>query len=184
MQTAPNVYECMFILDTSKVAGDVPAADKVLRTLLERNHAQVLVSRPWDERRLAYPIKNQKKGLYYLTYFSAMGKEVVGIEKDCALNEMILRMIIVRIDPKLVETMLSVAKGEHAVALHNIKEEAAEDGMGPEEDAGSHRGPRAPPRLIFQNGGPTSPRVRYADPWGDISDPLDLYFCTVHDILA
>ena len=32
-------------------------------------------------------------------------------------------MMVLRIDPKMVETMLAVAKGEHAVALHNIKEE-------------------------------------------------------------
>ena len=133
MQTSPNVYECMFILDTSKVAGDVPAADKQLRTLLERNKAEILVSRPWDERRLAYPIRNQKKGLYYLTYFSTTGDNLVGIERDCAFNEMILRMLVLRIDPKLVETMLSVAKGEHAVALHNIKEEPIDEGMVPPE---------------------------------------------------
>ncbi len=81
---AANVYECMFLLDTTKVGGDVPAADKQLRTLLEKNHAEVLVSRPWDERRLAFPIKNQKKGLYYLTYFSSEGKNLPNIEHDCA----------------------------------------------------------------------------------------------------
>src|SRR6516165_6420498 len=64
-----NVYECMFLLDTNKVAGDVPAAAKQLHAILERNQAEVLASRPWDERRLAYPINGHKKGLYYLTYF-------------------------------------------------------------------------------------------------------------------
>lgn len=117
-----NVYECMFLLDSTKVAGDVANADKVLRGLLEKNHVEVLVSRPWDERRLAYPIKNQKKGLYYLTYFSSEGQNIVGIERDCALNEMILRMMILKIHPKLVETMLAVAKGEHAVALQNYQD--------------------------------------------------------------
>src|SRR5215475_3312649 len=124
-----NVYECMFILDTTKVAGDVAAADKQLRTILEKHNAEVLVSRPWDERRLAYPIRNQKKGLYYLTYFSSEGKNLAPIERDCALNEMIMRMMVLRIDPKLVDTMLSIAKGEHAVALHNIQEEAGEGSM-------------------------------------------------------
>jgi small subunit ribosomal protein S6 len=114
----------MFVLDTSKVAGDVPAADKQLRDLLSKNNAEVLVSRPWDERRLTYPIRNQKKGLYYLTYFSSEGKNLPAIERDCALNEMILRMLILRIDPKLVDTMLTLAKDEHAVALHNISEDA------------------------------------------------------------
>ena len=119
---AANVYECLFLLDTSKVAGDVPAADKQLRAILEKNNAEVLVSRPWDERRLAYQIKNQKKGLYYLTYFSSEGKNLKPIEHDCALNEMILRMLVLKIHPKLVDTMLTVAKGEHAVALQNYQD--------------------------------------------------------------
>ncbi|MCI0642530.1 MAG: 30S ribosomal protein S6 [Gemmataceae bacterium] len=128
---AAKVYECMFLLDTTKVAGDVAAADKQLRGLLEKNNAEVLVARPWDERRLTYPIRKQKKGLYYLTYFSAEGKSLVNIEHDCALNEMILRMLVLNIHPKMVDTMLSLAKGEHAVALHNYQEPAAEEATAP-----------------------------------------------------
>ena len=41
-----NVYECMFLLDTNKVAGDVPAAAKQLHGILEKNQAEVLASRP------------------------------------------------------------------------------------------------------------------------------------------
>lgn len=139
-----NVYECMFLLDTAKVGGDIPAVDKHLRGMLARHNAEVLASRPWDERRLAYPINNQKKGLYYLTYFSTEGKNVVEIERDCALNEMILRMLILRIDPKLVETMLAVARDEHALALHNIHEESTEGegGMGDDEGMSPRRGRR------------------------------------------
>jgi small subunit ribosomal protein S6 len=146
---ATSVYECMFILDTTKVAGDVAAADKQLRHILEKHKAEVLVSRPWDERRLAFPIKNQKKGLYYLTYFSSEGKNLLGIEQDCALSELILRMMVLWIDPKMVETMLAVAKGEHAVALHNIKEDESTEG-GPsliEDDMGDKgHGGRGGPR--------------------------------------
>src|SRR5262249_10143266 len=69
-ETMPaNVYECMFLLDSTKVAGDVPAAAKQLHSILERHQAEILASRPWDERRLAYPMGNHKKGLFYLTYF-------------------------------------------------------------------------------------------------------------------
>ncbi len=139
---AANVYECMFILDSSKVAGNLETADKSLRAMLEKHSAEVLVSRPWDERKFTYPIKKQKKGIYYLTYFSSEGKNLVPIEHDCALNETILRMLVLKIHPKLVETMLSLAKGEHAVALHNMQEEpSAEDGI-PADIGGDDRGPR------------------------------------------
>ena len=131
-----NVYECMFLLDTNKVAGDVPAAAQQLRGILERNHCEILASRPWDERRLAYPIKNHKKGLFYLTYFRTEGKNLINIERDCALSELILRQMVLKIDPKLEENMLRVARDEHALALQAIPEEAAdgESGRGNGED--------------------------------------------------
>lgn len=138
-----NIYECMFLLDSTKVAGDIQAVDAQLRAILERNSAEVLISRPWDERRLSYPIEHHKKGLYYLTYFSAEGKNLVGIERDCALNESIIRMLVLKIEPKLVETMLNVAKGEHATALHNIHDDPADDATG---GGGGDRRDRREPR--------------------------------------
>jgi small subunit ribosomal protein S6 len=129
-----NVYECMFLLDTNKVAGDVPNAAKQLHALLERNQAEVLASRPWDERRLAYPINGHKKGLYYLTYFRSDGKNVVGIERDCALTELILRTLILKVDPKHVDIMLQLARDEHAVALQTVTEPPPEEEGLPSED--------------------------------------------------
>src|SRR6516162_5061840 len=117
-----STYECMFLLDTTKVAGDVPAAAQQLHAILERHHAEILASRPWDERRLAYPIKGHKKGLYYLVYVRTEGKNIVGVEHDVALNEMILRLLVVRVDRKLEEAVLDVARDEHAVALQTVHE--------------------------------------------------------------
>src|SRR5205085_12364447 len=119
-----NVYECMFLLDTNKVAGDVPAAAKQLHAILERNHAEVLASRPWDDRRLAYPIKGHKKGLYYLTYFKADSKKVAELDHDFRLSEVILRHMISVIDPKWNEEMLAVAQDDHRFALQVMHEES------------------------------------------------------------
>jgi small subunit ribosomal protein S6 len=130
----------MFLLDTTKVAGDVPAAQKQLHAILERNQAEVLASRPWDERKLAYPVKGHKKGLYYLTYFRTEGGNVASIERDCALNEMILRTLILNIDPKLVDVMLQLARDEHAVALRTVNEPPEDEVGSREEDRGPRRG--------------------------------------------
>ena len=40
---ASNVYECMFLLDTNKVAGDVKNADKTVRGIFERNGIEVRI---------------------------------------------------------------------------------------------------------------------------------------------
>lgn len=138
-----NVYECMFLLDPTKVAGDIPTATKHVHAILERNHAEILASRPWDERRLAYPIRGHKKGLYYLTYFRSEGKNLRNIEHDCSLSEMIIRLMTLRIEEKLVEDMLQVGRDEHALALQSVSAEASEgDGYGRPDEGDRHRRPR------------------------------------------
>jgi small subunit ribosomal protein S6 len=141
-KTVPdNVYECMFLLDANKVAGDVPAAAKQIHTIFERNHVEILASRPWDERRLSYPVRGHKKGLYYLTYFRTNGKNLLGIERDVSLSEIILRFLVLRIDPKHVDTLLAIARDEHALALQ-VAPDAPGDEMGMGGDDGDFRGPR------------------------------------------
>jgi small subunit ribosomal protein S6 len=137
-----NVYECMFLLDTNKVAGDVAAAAQQIRGILERNQAEMLASRPWDERRLAYPVNGHKKGLYYLTYFRMDGKNLLNVERDLALNEMVLRSLFLRIDPKHVETLLAIARDEHALALQVAPEPSGDGVESGQEDGEMHGGPR------------------------------------------
>jgi small subunit ribosomal protein S6 len=119
-----NLYEGMFLLDTSKMSGDVAGAVAKLHANFEKQHAEILASRPWDERKLAYPIRNQKKGLYYLVYFRCDSKNLVELERDFKLNETILRHLILFIEPKLEEEMLAVARDERALALQTAHEEA------------------------------------------------------------
>ena len=141
-----NVYECMFLLDPNKVAGDVPAVAKQLHGLLERHQAEVLASRQWDERRLAYPIGSHKKGLYYLTYFRTEGKNLAPLEGDIRLNETILRHLVIKVDPKLEAIMLQVARDEHALHLQSVTEDASEDSERKSDEGGDDRGPRRGPR--------------------------------------
>src|SRR5688572_26077360 len=110
-----NVYECLFLLNTSRVGGDTAGAERQLHTTLEKHHCEILVSRPWDERRLTYTIKHQKKALYFLIYFRSETKNLMELNHDLRLNEMILRHMVQRIPSQLVETMLAAAKGERLI---------------------------------------------------------------------
>ena len=141
---AANVYECMFLLDTNKVSGDVPGAAKQLQSILEKHKAEVLASRPWDERRLAYPIEKHKKGLFYLMYFRAEGKIMQELDHDFKLNEMIIRSMVLHIEPKLVDTMLALARDENALALQLIQDDPddATGDMGGDDHRRGGRGRR------------------------------------------
>jgi ribosomal protein S6 len=130
---AKNIYEFMFILDQSKVSTDVPAAVAQLHGVFEKYGCEILASRPWsDQQRLAYPIRNQKKGLYYLIYIRADSLKMTEIEGDFKLFESILRMMPMYIEKKWEEQMLAVAKDEHALALQVAREDVGDiDDYGP-----------------------------------------------------
>ncbi|HCK40738.1 MAG TPA: hypothetical protein DHW22_03800 [Planctomycetaceae bacterium] len=51
------VYEGMFILDANKLARDQDGLTSQVNGLIEAAGGQVEVSRLWEERRLAFPIK-------------------------------------------------------------------------------------------------------------------------------
>ena len=110
---ARNVYEGMFLLDSGKTSGDWNNATKLVHGILERHHAEIIASRPWDERRFAYPIKGHKKGMYLLTYFRADGPNLAKIDNDCRINETILRQLVLKVEPKLVDQLVALAMQPH-----------------------------------------------------------------------
>ncbi len=126
-----NLYECMLMLDSTKVAGDLPTFVQQLHGIFEKHKAEIMASRPWDERRLSYPIKKQKKALFYISYIKVDSLALVHIEHDMTLNESILRHLVMRIEPKLSETMLALARDPHALALQSAHDDGEDDyGMG------------------------------------------------------
>ncbi len=105
------VYEGMFILDANKLARDQDGLTSQVNGLIEAAGGQVEVSRLWEERRLAFPIKGQRKGAYWITYFRVSTQNLVELSRQCELNEGILRQLFVRLPDALVEPILEHAKG-------------------------------------------------------------------------
>lgn len=138
-----NVYECLFLLDANKVGGDLDNAVAVLQGMLEKHQSEILISRPWDEpRRLAYPVEGQKKGLYYLIYFRTEGKHIPEIERDCALNEQILRYLIIKLHhPRIIDGTLAAAREDrNMVAMQTVTDPGPDDGLGDDvRDRGGRR---------------------------------------------
>jgi small subunit ribosomal protein S6 len=109
---ASNVYECMFILDSNRYARDPNGIASQIPQMIEDFGGEVLASRLWNEQRLAYPINGHRKGAYWLTYFRMNTEKVVGFNRACRLNENVLRNLTLRVDPRLVDTLVAHARGE------------------------------------------------------------------------
>ena len=106
---ADNVYEGLFIFDSNKFARDHDALPKVVEEMITSEGGEVKVSRLWEERRLAYPINNQRKGTYWLMYFRSDSQKITSLNRKCALNESLLRHLVLKIHPRLVEPILAHA---------------------------------------------------------------------------
>lgn len=104
-------YEAMFLLDPA-MASDWSAAEAEVKRVLDRAEAKVLGMKKWDERKLAYPIGRNKRGLYVLTFFEASPEKIGPLERDCTLSEKVLRVLVLRRDrltPEKVEKEMTAA---------------------------------------------------------------------------
>src|SRR5688572_8310225 len=90
-------YEAMFLIGQA-AAANLPDVIDHIKDIFHRAGAELVAMKKWDERRLAFEIKKQKRGLYILTYFKAQNTALPGIERDCNLSERILRVMILRAD--------------------------------------------------------------------------------------
>jgi len=135
---AENVYEGMFILDSNRYSRDPQTVSGQVAQMIEAAGGTVLVSRLWEERRLAYPIKGHRKGTYWLSYFRLTGTKLAGLERQCQLSDSIVRVLFVKVDPRIVDTLV-----EHALAGPTAKSEPTPDdsqeGVTDEADSGRRR---------------------------------------------
>ncbi len=109
---AQNVYECMLIYDSNSYARDPAGVGGKIVKIIGNFGGEVLVSRLWNEQRLAYPIKGHRKGTYWLTYFRVDSTKLTDFKRACRLEDDILRSLTLRVDPRLVEPLVAHAKGE------------------------------------------------------------------------
>ncbi len=90
-------YECMFLFGQAAGANLSDAIDHI-KELLNRSHGELLALRKFDDRKLAYEVKGQKRGLYLLAYFKAPNDSMSHFERDCNLSEKLLRTMTLRCD--------------------------------------------------------------------------------------
>jgi small subunit ribosomal protein S6 len=102
-----NTYEAMFLLGAGH-ATDMDAALKLVRGIVEKHEGKVIVLKKWDERKLAYEIRGEKRGLYIVAFFTAPSPAVASITRDVELSDEVLRVMITKADHLNAEEMAAV----------------------------------------------------------------------------
>ncbi len=104
-----NVYEGMFILDSNRYSRDAAGVSGQIPDMIQKLGGQMLASRLWEERRLAYPIDGHRKGTYWLTYFKLDSSQVTALTRQCQLSDSIVRSLFLKVDPRIAEALVSHA---------------------------------------------------------------------------
>jgi small subunit ribosomal protein S6 len=114
----------MFILDANRYSRDAAGVSGQIPEMISKAGGELLASRLWEERRLAYPIDGHRKGTYWLTYFKLDSAELTGLTRQCQLSESILRTLFLKVEPRIVDALVAHALADPATLRREA--EAAE----------------------------------------------------------
>lgn len=118
-----QTYEAMFLLDSTRASANWDESVAQVHEILTRQKAEIVATRQWDERKLAYAVDSHRKGTYLLTYFKVDSLALPAINHDCRLNELILREMILKVPAKLVEPLIQAAMN----STPSVEDERAEE---------------------------------------------------------
>lgn len=110
MSERTNVYEAMVIFDSNRYARERAGLPAEIEKTIKDGGGEVVVSRLWEERRLAYPINGQRKGTYWLYYFRGPSSMLTNLNRQWEIHEGILRHLVLKIHPHIVDAVIEHAK--------------------------------------------------------------------------
>ncbi len=132
-------YEAMFLIGQS-TAADLGAVITHIDELLARAGAKLIAMAKWDERRLAYEIDKQKRGLYIIAYIEAPAQKISQLDRDCQLSETIMRLLLTRADHLTLEEMQAADGREALLSEAKLRADKANEAEEEGKDTGVRMG--------------------------------------------
>jgi small subunit ribosomal protein S6 len=143
---AKDKYEGMFLFPGS---AEAEASIKRTRDIIEKHGGQVAVIKKWDERKLAYEIKKQKRGLFVIAHFTGPGAAIAPITRDVNLSDDVLRVLITDASHLTKEELERIEP--QPVVIAPPQERSFGGGFGGDRNFGGDRGDRGPRRREEEN---------------------------------
>lgn len=128
------LYECMFLVDSARYASDHEGVMNELTAMLEKAGGTIVVSRPWQDGRLAYEIDGHRKGTHILFLLKMPGTGVNDLARSVRLSDLVIRHLVIRHSETLFEAMTSALSPDTEVPSSD-----EEDGGESEESAESEQ---------------------------------------------
>lgn len=91
-------YEIMFIVKTTLEEAVVKSTVESLSSTITEMNGKIENTKEMGQRELAYPIKKEVSGFYYVLTVSASHEAVAEFDRKAGLNENIIRHQILKLD--------------------------------------------------------------------------------------
>jgi small subunit ribosomal protein S6 len=88
----------MFIVEPTLSDSDIETIQERLRELAVSRGAEVKRLAVWERRRMAYPIKGRRDGIYVLAELKASPSVVKELDQQLSVTENVLRHMVVKLD--------------------------------------------------------------------------------------
>ncbi len=91
-----NKYEIMFIVKAGIEGDTVKSTVDELQRVFKKD--KIIETKDLGQKRLAYPIKKELNGFYYLLTVEAEVSEINEFKHKVGINENVLRHLIIKLD--------------------------------------------------------------------------------------
>ena len=128
-----NNYELLFIVNPTLSEEDKENLLNRVKGYLAQADADVLSFKSWGLRRLAYTLKNQKEGQYYLVQCAMVPEKVSEFRRSLTLAEGVLREMVIRVDEEFPPEKPERGPKPEAIPMFD-EEDVSDDDIFDDED--------------------------------------------------
>ena len=91
-------YEIMFIVKATQESSEVAKTADAMKAIITDNKSKVAEFIELGEKKLAYPIKKETNGYYFLMHIEANKEVEAELNRKASLDENVLRHLIIKLD--------------------------------------------------------------------------------------
>ena len=91
-------YEIMFIVKATMEEDKIKAVSDDLQKLINKKPSKVIEFKEMGRKKLAYPIKKEVSGYYYVMTVEASHEVIKEFDRKVSINENVLRHLIIKVE--------------------------------------------------------------------------------------
>lgn len=134
-----KLYETMFILKPTLVEEEIKSRIDFFKEVITKNGGEIETCLDMGMRNLAYEIKKNKRGYYFVIYFKAQANLILELERNYRINEEILRFIVLKYESKkeqnMWQSLVNKANNKTEPKSSKAKEEVSTEAQKPSVEA-------------------------------------------------